>query len=41
MERFLERAHRLYEQEREKPEGFPVLGAYTRRFAAWAAVARV
>jgi hypothetical protein len=35
VERFLERAHRLYEQERGKPEGFPQLGAYVRRWARW------
>ncbi len=32
VERFLERAHRLYEQEQGKPEGFPRLGAYVRRW---------
>ena len=36
VERFLERAHRLYEQERGKPEGFPQLGAYVRRWCRWA-----
>jgi RNA-directed DNA polymerase len=36
VERFVERAHRLYERERGKPAGFPRLGAYTNRFAAWA-----
>jgi hypothetical protein len=36
VERFLERAHRLYEQERGKPEGFPQLGAYVRRWSGWA-----
>jgi hypothetical protein len=36
VERFVERAHRLYEQERGKPEGFPQLGAYVRRFSGWA-----
>ena len=35
VERFLERAHRLYEQEHGKPEGFPQLGAYVRRWMAW------
>ena len=35
VERFLERAHRLYEQERGKPEGFPRLGAYVRRWQRW------
>jgi RNA-directed DNA polymerase len=34
--RFLEQAHRLYEQERGKPEGLPRLGAYMNRFASWA-----
>ena len=35
VERFLERAYQLYEQEREKPEGFPRLGAYTKRWMRW------
>ena len=35
VERFLERAHRLYEQERGKPERFPQLGAYVGRWMAW------
>jgi hypothetical protein len=35
VERFLERAYRLYEQERGKPEGFPQLGAYTKRWLRW------
>jgi RNA-directed DNA polymerase len=35
VERFLERAYRLHEQEREKPEGFPRLGAYTKRWMQW------
>jgi hypothetical protein len=35
VERFLERAHRLYEQERGKPEGLPLLGAYVRRWMIW------
>jgi len=30
-----ERAHRLYEQERGESNGFPLLGAYTRRWVAW------
>ncbi len=38
-ERFVERAHRLYEQERGKPEGFPQLGAYVRRWSGWALAA--
>jgi len=28
LKRFVERATRLYEQERGKPEGFPLLGLY-------------
>jgi hypothetical protein len=35
VERFLERAHRLYKQERGKPEGSPRLGAYVRRWSGW------
>jgi hypothetical protein len=35
VERFLEQAYRLYEQERGKPEGFPQLGAYTKRWMRW------
>jgi hypothetical protein len=35
VERFVARAHRLYEQERGKPEGFPRLGAYVRRWERW------
>ncbi len=31
--RFVERATRLYEQERGKPEGFPPLGACLHRFS--------
>ena len=41
VERFLERAHRLYEQERGKPEGFPQLGAYVRRWIGWAVAVTV
>ena len=37
VERFLERAHRLYEQERGEPEGSLMLGAYVRRWSRWAA----
>ena len=33
--RFIERALRLYEQERGEPEGSPRLDAYVTRFAAW------
>jgi hypothetical protein len=36
VERLFERAHRLYGQERGKPEGSPRLGAYMEWFAAWA-----
>ena len=36
VERFVERAHRLYELERGEPEGFPRLGAYVRRWRGWA-----
>jgi hypothetical protein len=35
VERFLERAHRLYEQERGKPDGFPRLDAYIGRWVRW------
>ncbi len=31
IQRFVERAARLYEQEREVPEGLSVLGMYIRR----------
>jgi hypothetical protein len=34
--RFVERALRLYEQERGKPEGFPRFGLYVRRWCSWA-----
>jgi hypothetical protein len=33
VERLFERAHRLYEQERGKPEGLPRLGVYVERVA--------
>jgi hypothetical protein len=33
--RFVARAHLLYEQERGKPEGCLLLGAYVRRWVAW------
>ena len=36
MERFLERAHRLYEQDRREPCGSPRLDAYVRRWSGWA-----
>jgi RNA-directed DNA polymerase len=35
LKRFVERATRLYEQERGKPEGFPLLGLYVRRWLRW------
>ena len=35
--RFLERASRLYEQERGKPESFPLFEVYVRRWVGWAA----
>jgi hypothetical protein len=33
--RFVERTTRLYEQERRKPEGFPRLELYIRRWVRW------
>ena len=36
IERFLERAARLYEQERERPEGPTRFGMYVRRWNGWA-----
>ncbi len=36
LERFIEKATRLYEQEAGKPEGFPVLGLYVERWGRWA-----
>ena len=36
IEKFLARAVRLYEQEREKPCGSPQLGLYVRRWERWA-----
>ena len=33
---FVERATRLYEQERRRGDGFSRLGSYLRRWAAWA-----
>ena len=33
--RFIEKATRLYEQEKGKPEGFPLLGLYVRRWTTW------
>ena len=32
---FLTKTSRLYEQERGKPDGFPLLGAYTKRWMRW------
>ena len=36
VERFLERAHRLYERDRREPCGSPRLDAYVRRWRVWA-----
>jgi RNA-directed DNA polymerase len=36
LDRFMERATRLYEQEKGKPEGFPVLGLCVVRWVRWA-----
>ncbi len=36
IQRFVERATRLYEQEREEPGGPSMLGAYVRRWIGWA-----
>ena len=36
IERFLERAARLYEQERERPEGPTRFGMYVPRWNGWA-----
>ena len=35
-QRFIEKASRLYEQERERPDGPALLGVYVRRWAGWA-----
>ncbi len=35
IERLVERAIRLYEQERERPEGPSALGLYVRRWVGW------
>jgi RNA-directed DNA polymerase len=35
VERFAERAHRLYEQDRREPCGSPRLDAYVRRWCGW------
>ena len=35
LERFIEKATRLYEQEAGKPEGFPLLGLYIERWLRW------
>ena len=36
MGKFVARATRLYEQEREKRDGSSVLGMYVRRWVGWA-----
>ncbi len=36
IEQFVERASRLYEQERGRPDGPSRLGAYVRRWGRWA-----
>ncbi len=36
IQRFVERAARLYEQEREEREGSSALGMYVRRWVGWA-----
>ena len=36
LQRFIERATRLYEQEQGKPDGFPRLGLYLARWSRWA-----
>ena len=36
IEKFIVRATRLYEQEKGKPEGLPLLGLYVRRWRMWA-----
>ena len=36
IEKFVARASRLYEQERERPEGHSALGVYVRRWVGWA-----
>jgi hypothetical protein len=35
IERFVARAVRLYEQEREEPCGSPLLGLYVKRWRQW------
>ena len=35
LENFAGRALRLYEQERGKPDGLPLLGEYVRRWSGW------
>lgn len=37
IERFVARVTRLYEQERGKPEGFPLLGLYVGHWVRWVA----
>jgi hypothetical protein len=36
LQRFVEHAARLYEQERERPDGPSLLGVYVRRWTGWA-----
>ena len=36
IEKFIARAVRLYEQEREEPCGSPQLGLYVKRWVRWA-----
>ncbi len=36
IQKFVERAARLYEQEREEPDGPSLLGQYVRRWVGWA-----
>ena len=35
VKRFIAKATRLYEQEKGKPEGFPLLGLYVQRWSRW------
>ena len=41
IEKFLERASRLYEQERERPEGHSAFEMYVRRWVGWAGLGQV
>ncbi len=36
IQKFVERASRLYERERERPDGPSLLGMYVRRWVGWA-----